>query len=141
MSGVLDYILHRPPMVFIDELISHDDDRAVATLTVRSELMFCEKDGLPTWVGIEIMAQTISLYAGVQGKKSGNPPKLGFLLGTRKMTLPCSHFGVGQILTVVATRQYVHDNLGVFDCQISMDDEVCMSATLSVYEPAEGEFV
>lgn len=141
MSDVLEYILHRPPMVLIDELVSSDSHQAVATLTIRPELIFCESDGLPTWVGIEIMAQTISLHAGVQGRQAGNPPKLGFLLGTRKMILPFSHFGLGETLTVTATCQYVHENLGVFDCQIAINDNVCMTATLSVYEPTEGEFV
>ena len=98
--------------------------------------MFYEADGLPTWASIELMAQTVSLYAGVQGDKHGTPPRLGFLLGTRKLELPFSHFAPDSVLTITATRHYVHENLGVFHCAIYLgDDPPTISATLSVYEP------
>ncbi len=45
--------------------------------------MFCEPEGLPTWSSIELMAQTISAYAGYKGQTQGLPPKIGFLLGKR----------------------------------------------------------
>lgn len=139
--GVLDYILHRPPMVLIDDILDWNQEGVAATLTIRPDLMFCEEEGLPTWVAIEIMAQTISLHAGLVGHHLGHLPKLGFLLGTRKINLPFSHFKIGQVLTVYAKCQYIHDKLGVFDCQIVIDGAVSMNATLSVYEPSEGEFV
>lgn len=135
------YVLHRPPMLLIDNLIHHDDDSATAQLRVRDDLMFYEAAGLPTWVSIELMAQTISLYAGVQSNKQGIPPRLGFLLGTRKLVLPFSHFAPDSVLTILAKRHYIHDNLGVFDCSIYVGDDStpAMVATISVYEPSDNE--
>lgn len=142
-ESVLPYILHRSPMLLIDELLSIDETRAISQLEIRPELMFCETQGLPTWVSIEIMAQTISLYAGKQGSLAGQPPKLGFLLGTRKLLLPFSHFPFGSRLQITAEKQYIHDNLGVFNCQIdviqssSQQDLPPIQAVLSVYEPQD----
>ncbi len=134
------YVLHRPPMLLIDSLSAYDDDSATTTLTVRDDLMFYEADGLPTWASIELMAQTVSLYAGVQGDKQGTPPRLGFLLGTRKLELPFAHFAPDSVLTISATRHYVHENLGVFHCAIYVNDDTPpISATLSVYEPNDDE--
>ncbi len=46
------------------------------------------------------MAQTISAYAGYKGKTQGLPPKIGFLLGTRKMQLPCAYFSLGTTVRI-----------------------------------------
>lgn len=142
---ILTYLVHRPPMVLIDELIEQHTDYVIARLTIRPEMMFCEEQGLPTWASIEVMAQTVSLYAGVQGQIKGEPPKLGFLLGTRKLHLPFSHFPIGCELYIKAEKQYIEDGLGVFDCEIYFPHsqnlhDVKISAKLSVYEPAKGEY-
>lgn len=136
-QSVLSYIMHRPPMVLLDDLVDYADDEVWASLTIRSDLMFCEQQGLPTWAGIEIMAQTVSLYAGVQGYLQGQPPKIGYLLGTRKLQLPISHFALGSQLKIHAKKQYIHENLGVFDCAIYLQNQsdIEIKATLSVYEP------
>lgn len=138
---VTDFILHRPPMLLIDELIDFGTDYAVARLRIRPELMFYEAQGLPTWVGIEIMAQTVSLFAGVQGHLRQQPPKIGYLLGTRKLTLPHSHFALNSELTVRAEQHYIHDGLGMFNCRIDVQhptQSFLIESTLSVYEPHNG---
>ena len=140
MSDVLAFIKHRPPMVLIDTLCEHGVDYACASLRVHDGLMFCEADGLPTWVSLEIMAQTVSLYAGVQGAQVGRAPKLGFLLGTRKLILPYSHFTIGALLHIRATQVLIDEQLGVFDCTIDTDGCESISARLSVYEPRDGQF-
>lgn len=129
-----DFIPHQFPMVFIDEVIEINDEYAIAQLTVRPELMFCNEQGLPTWAAIELMAQTISMYAGIQGQRQGLEPKIGFLLGTRKMLLPIAYFALNSQIQIKVKKNYMHDNLGVFDCELYYDQHI-ISATLSVYEP------
>ncbi|GAA5017255.1 3-hydroxylacyl-ACP dehydratase [Acinetobacter puyangensis] len=133
-QAAIDFIPHQMPMVFIDELLAADEQHAVAKLTVRPELMFCEAEGLPTWTAIELMAQTISMYAGVQGRLHGLPPKIGFLLGTRKMRLPMPYFPLRGEIYIRVTKNYMHDNLAVFDCELTSGSHT-ITATLSVYEP------
>ncbi|WP_173912435.1 3-hydroxylacyl-ACP dehydratase [Acinetobacter sp. Marseille-Q1618] len=130
----IDFIPHQKPMVFIDDLVEIGENYAVAQLSIRPELMFCEAQGLPTWSSIELMAQTISAYAGSQGQKLGQTPKIGFLLGTRKLHLPVPFFAIGEIVTIRAERQYLHEGLGQFACEISYQGHT-ISAILSVYEP------
>ncbi len=135
---VVQYLPHQPPMVLIDELLEAGEDYAIAKVTIRPELMFVEEQGLPTWATIELMAQTVSLYAGVQGAANGIQPRIGFLLGTRKMILPCAFFPVGSELIVKATQNYLHDQLGVFICELHYLQH-CIQATLSVYVPDQTE--
>lgn len=132
---VLQLIPHRPPMVFIDRVLSHSEDSIEAELDIRSELLFAQADGLPSWCAIEIMAQTISAYAGLQGRARGEPPQVGYLLGSRRLALPLAFFEFGKTLKVRATQHYMHESLGQFQCEIRYEQQV-ISATLSVYQPS-----
>ncbi|WP_278396455.1 3-hydroxylacyl-ACP dehydratase [Acinetobacter venetianus] len=132
----IQYIPHEQPMVFIDHIVEANEGYAVAELTITPELMFCETDGLPTWVTIEIMAQTISAYSGWRGQQLQQAPKVGFLLGTRKLQLPFAYFKIGQLLKIRVEQQYLHEGLGQFSCEIHCDEHV-ISAMLSVYEPTD----
>lgn len=131
-----DFIPHEKPMVFIDHVVEIGDNFAIAELFIRPDLMFCEEQGLPTWSSIELMAQTVSLYAGSQGGKLGQQPKIGFLLGTRKLHLPIPFFKMGETVTIRAEKQYLHEGLGQFACEIYYQNHT-ISAMLSVYEPEE----
>ncbi|MCR4529769.1 ApeP family dehydratase [Acinetobacter venetianus] len=132
----IQYIPHEQPMVFIDHIVEANEGYAVAELTITPELMFCESDGLPTWVTIEIMAQTISAYSGWRGQQLQQAPKVGFLLGTRKLQLPFAYFKIGQLLEIRVEQQYLHEGLGQFSCEIHCDEHV-INAMLSVYEPTD----
>ncbi|OTG84735.1 3-hydroxylacyl-ACP dehydratase [Acinetobacter sp. ANC 4648] len=131
-----DFIPHEKPMIFIDHVLEFGDDFAVAELLITPELMFCDVQGLPTWASIELMAQTISLYAGSKGQQLGHTPKIGFLLGTRKLHLPIAYFECGKTVKITARRQYLHEGLGQFCCEIQYEDHT-IQAMLSVYEPVE----
>ncbi|RYZ83771.1 MAG: 3-hydroxylacyl-ACP dehydratase [Moraxellaceae bacterium] len=124
----------------IADAISDSDLDAIAELTIRPELMFCEAQGLPTWVSIEIMAQTVSAYSGWMGQQLQQSPKVGFLLGTRKLQLPVPYFELGQTLRIRVEQQYLHEGLGQFACEI-YDAEHVISAMLSVYEPTDAVMI
>jgi predicted hotdog family 3-hydroxylacyl-ACP dehydratase len=132
--NVLDYIPHQVPMVFIDELLDYGEAFATAKLSIRPELLFVEPRGLPTWSSIELMAQTISLYAGIHGRALGQVPKIGFLLGTRKLDLPFAFFPLYSEVVIRVEKNYQHQQLAQFDCQI-MAQQHCIRAQLSVYQP------
>ena len=80
------------------------------------------------------MAQTISAYSGWKGQQQGNIPKVGFLLGTRKLNLPVPFFEMGSTLIIRVEQQYLHEGLGQFACEIVYKNHK-ISALLSVYEP------
>ncbi len=133
-QDAIQFIPHEKPMVFIDELVELGDHFAEAHLTITPELMFSDEHGLPTWSSIEIMAQTISMFAGAKGRVLGQAPKVGFLLGTRKLHLPIAYFAYGKTLTIRAEQQYLHEGLGQFACEINYAEHI-IRAVLNVYEP------
>lgn len=129
----IQFIPHAKPMVFIDTLVTLGDNFALSNLLIRPELMFCDEQGLPTWASIEVMAQTISMFAGAKGKEMGHAPQIGYLLGTRKLSLPFAYFEYGKMLTIRVEQQYLHEGLGQFFCEIQYENH-SITAILNVYE-------
>lgn len=135
MLDAIDFIPHAQPMVFVDHIVEVSEQHVVTELSIRPELMFCEAEGLPTWTSVEIMAQSISAFAGYKGHQQGQAPQIGFLLGTRKLNLPISHFALGKRLRIRAEQGYLHEGLAQFDCVIDYDGQQ-ITATLNVFEPS-----
>lgn len=139
-----NYVPHRGVMLLLDCLLQADAERAQARVTVPSDGLFLQDAGMPAWVGVEYMAQTVAAWAGWQAVQAGQPVKLGFLLGTRKYQASCSHFAPGSVLRVCVHSELVGDNgLGMFACQIVQDapegqESVLAQARISVYEPEDG---
>ncbi|MFV5490584.1 3-hydroxylacyl-ACP dehydratase [Acinetobacter sp. ASP199] len=138
MMDAVQFIPHQQPMVFVDHLIEVNDEFAIAELHIRPELMFCEDEGLPSWTSIELMAQTISAYSGFKGQSKQQSPRIGFLLGTRKMQLPVAYFELGSVVRIRVEQSYLHEGLGQFSCEIQYKEHN-ITAMLSVYEPADND--
>lgn len=133
---VAKFLSHQPPMLLVDELVEAGEDYAIAKLRVTRELLFSTDLGLPTWTTIEIMAQTISLYSGVNWHQKGQPPRLGFLLGTKRMAFNTAHFPLNSEITIRVKKKYRHKHVWFFDCELKCEDQV-ISSTLNVYEPVD----
>lgn len=128
---------HSPPMVLIDEIVDYSTDHLVAKINCNKQSRFFDNtiNGVPGWVGLEYMAQSIAAYAGVQAKIKHQPIKLGFLLGARKYEMLQSTFLCGFSYNVSVTQLYMDESgLGKFDCMISHQQSCFAKAKLNVYE-------
>jgi predicted hotdog family 3-hydroxylacyl-ACP dehydratase len=133
-TDIVELMPHSGNMALLDRLIEYDDNSASAELVVRGDGLLGDDKTVPAWAGIEYMAQTIAVYAGIIAKITGDPIKLGFLLGTRRYKSNVAEFKVGSTLTVRVEKIMQDERLGVFDCRIQ-GDNVEISANLNVYEP------
>ena len=132
---ILDVVPHQPPMSLLDAVESYSDNTLVSSLTIKEDSLFYEELGVPAWVGLEYMGQTIAAYAGVKARKEGKPVKIGFLVSCRRYESPESHFKLGTKLTISVEK--VIDNpsgLNVFNCSVAWGDFI-IRANLSVYLP------
>lgn len=135
-----DLLAHEPPMLLLDTLISVDADGSCCELTVAEDLPFFDpQSGLPGWVGIELMAQTIAVWGGWQSKNEGRGVTLGLLLGSRKYESKVEVFAKDSRLTIDARTVIRDGNLGVFQCTISMGDAILATAQVNTYLPCEDE--
>lgn len=134
---VRELLPHDPPMVLLDRAISFEDATFIAEVDVRNDSILCQDSGVPGWVGIEYMAQAVAAHAGCKARLEGEPPSIGYLLGTRSYECSLAAFPVGETLQVYIESLYVEMGLGAFACRIDMGETVA-SATISVYQPGEG---
>lgn len=133
------YVPHRGAMLLIDRLLEASADHAVAEVRVSPDGLFVEDDGMPAWVGIEYMAQTVAAWAGWQAAQKNTPVRIGFLLGTRKFEAFTPSFSIGSVLRVTVRCELIGSNgLGMFDCELQDGTTVVARARISVFEPEDG---
>ena len=129
-----DLIPHRPPMRLLDEVLSVDlaSETLVAAFTAR-------RDWCANWVAIELMAQAAAALAGAADRAEGRdgPPRPGFLLGTRRLTLDLPAFTVGRRYTVRAQSVFRDAESASFDCAVLDGARTVASATLNAYRPPD----
>jgi len=110
---------HAAPMILIDRAVDIGDSYLVAEVDIGEQTLFAEAGrGVPTWVGIEYLAQAIAAWAGYAARNKGGLPQFGFLLGTRKYHALRPYFEFGCTLQVRIELQYQDQGLGVFSGRI-----------------------
>lgn len=131
---------HAAPMILLTEFIEAGQDYAVCRVVISEQSPFysTQRVGVPAYVGIEYMAQTIAAYAGANGLARGDSIKIGFLLGCRKYLPQIQQFDLGDELLIHVTEVINEENgLGVFDCTISRAQQLLVSAKLNVFQPED----
>ena len=137
-----EFILHRQPMLVLDRLVEIGSAYAICEWHVSGDNGFLVPDrGVPSYAGVEYMAQCIAVYGGACGRVNGILPQPGLLLGTRHYKAGSRYFEVG-ITYQVECREMVRtdDGMASFDCKISLDGETIAEGRLSVLQMQEGGF-
>jgi len=132
---------HRAPMLLLSAALDYGADFAKAQVHISSTspLFDAELDGVPGWVGIEYMAQTIGIWSGSQQLVKNPQVHAGFLLGCNHYDCSTAVFPAGSILQVSAQLVYHDDKgLGAFDCQID-GDNMTARAQIKAFSPDNPE--
>lgn len=126
-------------MLLIDHVLEAGEDGIKVAATVDPAAWYADADGaMPTWIGIELMAQAIAALVGLTARAKDLPPKQGMLLGTRSLTARIPAFPAGARLVVAAKEIFQEANgLAAFDTRIELDGVTVAEATLKVFEPAD----
>ncbi|MFZ6657755.1 3-hydroxylacyl-ACP dehydratase [Undibacterium sp. TJN19] len=138
LPPVRELVPHDGDMVLLDRLLAADDETLCAEVAIQADTLFCDGQGVGSWVGIEYMAQAIAAHAGYLASLRGEPVKVGFLLGARRYECSQPLFKLGSILHVHVKRALQGDNgLGAFECHIddSASATVLATATVTVFQP------
>ena len=136
---ILDVVPHQSPMSLLDTLESYSDNTLVSSLTIKEDSLFYEELGVPTWVGLEYMGQSIAAFGGVEARNEGRPVKIGFLVSSRRYESPQSHFKLGSKLIVFVEKVINNPyGLSVFNCSITWSDFI-IQANLNVFLPDKVE--
>jgi len=137
--SVAELVPHSGNMSLLDEIVDYGENWLKASVQVSRDSMFLEEQGVPASVGIEYLAQAIAAYSGVQERKGGGKPKLGFLLGVRKYLSSTDYFPIGKTLNLyVQLEMQAENGLNVFQCELTADG-LEASARLNVFQPDDAK--
>ena len=125
MTDLERILCHRPPMVFIDDVVESRHEGLTAVVHIRDGIPLYEADrGVPAWVGLEYMAQSIAALAGLRARKAGHEVPLGLIIGCRNYTSNTSAFAPGSELRISVEELIAEENgFGSFDCIIDQGVE------------------
>ncbi|HEI8867243.1 TPA: hotdog family protein [Serratia odorifera] len=139
------YLPHAAPMVLLERVLAVTEDGACCAVSVGADGVlapFLDAQGaLPAWYGIELMAQTIGVWSGWHGRRGGQAPRLGMLLGGRGISSSQPAFAAGCEL-VVSVRQLLQDEkLASFECDITINALRVAHGRLNTYQPDQQELI
>ena len=141
MPSLGELLPHRPPMVLLDgveEPSVSGEVEAHVDVTAASPFYEAELGGVPACVALEYMAQTMALCVGLYRRDKGLDPKLGFVLGSRRLETRIPAFRDGERYRVRATCTYQDEEFGSFDCDIrDRADQVVASGRLTAFQPRD----
>lgn len=136
-----DLLPHAGDMVMLHEILSSGKDDCTCRVDVDRITYFREQDGrVPSWVGVEIMAQVAAAHEGLRLREEGGKPKPGFLVSTRKYDCHVPWFLPGQQLKVAVVAEFgQRSGMNVLTCTIRDLNEgfPVASASINVYVPEE----
>jgi predicted hotdog family 3-hydroxylacyl-ACP dehydratase len=133
-----DLLPQGPEMTLLGRFVGYDAARSVLAADVDERSVFFEGTGVPAWAGIEYMAQAIAAHAGYEARRRGEPPAVGFVLGTRAYESLVDEFPLGCTLTISVEPQVVDGGFSAFGCTIETD-RVVATAVINVYRPSADE--
>jgi len=134
---------HAAPMVLISSIESYDLDKCslASIVNVSKDDIFFDRnlDGVPPYVALEYMAQTIGCFAGILERQRGIAPKVGFIVGTRSMTTYVDRFCNNESYRISVKQLFLDDGLASFDCSVHRKEtsQCCSKAIVNVYLPED----
>jgi predicted hotdog family 3-hydroxylacyl-ACP dehydratase len=126
------FMPHRPPMLMLDAMRSHDDDGCVCTKTFRAGDPLVEGERVSSLVAIELFAQTAAAHFGYVGFLGGGARTSGALLGTRKIDLHVGHFTLGAEIVIRVKQVFVIPPAAQFECTAEIDGVRVAEGTINV---------
>ena len=85
---------------------------------------------------LEYMAQAMALCIGIYRFRNNLAPKIGFVLGSRRLEIFVDGFEVGKRYTVSVTPVYSDESFGSFSCEVADDaNNVVARAEITAFQP------
>jgi len=138
LNSPSQYLPHAGRMCLVDSILEVRKNSISCEVNITENNIFYEPaiGGIHSWVGIELMAQAIGIYANYQSNPA-EKPKIGFLISVRKFSTTLPYFKLYDKLTIIADNEYSENGVGVFQGKILLNNQEVAKARLTVLEPNE----
>ena len=136
---VAEVVPQRGRMMLLSSVLEHSDQHTVCAVEVGTDSPFLETGGtVPALIGVEYMAQCVAAHAGLQRWAKGEAPRVGFLIGSRRLDVRSpTGFRAGQRLIVHVRRAWGEEEFAVFACRLidAPSQAILVQGNLNVFLP------
>jgi predicted hotdog family 3-hydroxylacyl-ACP dehydratase len=139
LPDVATLLPHEAPMILLDKLIDVAELTVHCQVTIKPACLFFDKqiNGIPAWVGIEFMAQTVAAWSGYHAWIKGESSPIGFLLGSRRYNSECDVYQQGEVLDIYAEQLMESEGMAAFKCRIECAGKEVASSQLNAFVPSQ----
>lgn len=138
---VEDLVPHSGAMSLLTDITGVGPNWLSARIQITPDSMFAEQQGVPSWIGLEYMAQAVAAFSGANAVAEGNAPKIGLLLGSRSYEASSNLFVLGDTLNIRVEEEVRGDNnLSIFTGELQGTlgaNPVQAHAQINVFEPED----
>jgi predicted hotdog family 3-hydroxylacyl-ACP dehydratase len=139
LPPVAEVLPQKPPMLLLESILWHTPNATACRVDLEASRPFSRAaDGaIPSWVALEYMAQCAAAHSGMREHSEGRPIRMGFLLGSRRVTFHARSFAFDRELHVVARSTWSDTELASFECQVNDPSSGALLAEceLAAYSP------
>lgn len=132
--SIEDLLPHRSPMILLHGVEDVGEETIVCSVKLHDGSPFVENGSVAALVAVEYMAQCVAAHAGFEAFRRGEPVRIGYLIGVRRMDLTVDEFVVPEELIVRAKRIWGGESLGQFECSVDARGRRAASALLNVFQ-------
>jgi len=133
---ISELIPHADGMLLLNRVLAHQETHTVCGTSADRSPLFANPDGsVPSWLGIEYMAQCAAVHGELENRSRGERPRPGLLLGSRRIEFHADVFRAGDPLEVTARHHMGECGLVAFDCSIRSvaSDETLVEGRVNLY--------
>ncbi|MCP5040234.1 MAG: hypothetical protein GY944_04340 [bacterium] len=141
--AVADLIPHDADMVLLSEVLEHGEAGTVCAIEVGSGPLVGSDGRVGAWVGIEYMSQCVAAHGGLLAHAANERPRIGLLLGTRRIRLLQGYYRAGQKIIARAVPVWGRTvGLVAFDCTLECANsgELLAESRLKCFVGEDGMF-
>lgn len=122
-------------MLLLDRVVAATDRSVTCEVALTKDFVFLENGVADVLVCVELVAQTVGAYVGLQQREKGEPPQTGFLVGCRNAVFSSDCLSEGEQLIVQAEHVWGDGAFGKFAGQVERGGVVIASMDVSVVRP------
>lgn len=121
--------------------VKPEEWRIESETEITENYLFYEKsvEGVPNYVCLEMIAQTVAALLGASAQKNNLPGNIGFILSVSNLSFDFDIIKCGQKIGIKAVREACVENVHSFSAEVFLDGELKGCGKLTAMEAKNRE--
>ena len=135
-------IPHRGKMLLLNRIIDYNTDGTLkAEYDITENCLFYDPalQGVPAFVGFELIAQSVSALSGIRDRERGKKPSIGFILSVPTMQIHIPVLKTGSTADIRVRQCDLTEMIYTFEGEVYIEDKQVLKGKLMVMEIDEND--